>query len=100
MPRVYIPNKNLNDYTNAARWGELVYVTEGHVRLTDVDNLLDNIDSLLFDSSPDDLIIMSGPYSITAVLCTVFALKHNCLNILIYINGKYVKRELDLSRVG
>ena len=99
MPKVYIPNQNLNDYSNAERWGDLVYVTQGHIRLTDIDDILGSVDELLDDSEPGDYIIMAGPYSITAILCTVFALKHNCLNILIYVNGKYVERKLDLSSV-
>lgn len=99
MTNVYIPNKSGNVYTAAEQFGELIYVSEGKVALAEVNNLyLDTIEALR-DSSPDDYIVMAGPYSLVAIICAVFARKHGRLNPLIYRDGEYIRRELDMTGV-
>ncbi|KKL77593.1 hypothetical protein LCGC14_2033390 [marine sediment metagenome] len=99
MPLVYIPNKGTNIYTPAERFGELVFVTKGWVDLADSDSLFSTALESLEHSKPIDYIVMSGPYALVSILCSVFALKHNRLNMLIYRGERYLNRELDLTGV-
>lgn len=89
MPRVYVLNKGGYDYSAAERYGSLVYCTDGPLRRDDVNQMVRLITTAMKDSGPSDYIVLTSLASLCAIACSVFAVKHGCLNLLIYRKGVY-----------
>ena len=96
-PKVYIPNKAGHDYTDAMRYGELVYVTAGLQNKYSVNQMLRIWQDVLKDSDSSDCIVLTGLSVIGSIGCSVFAVKHQRVNLLLWKNGKYIKRELIID---
>ncbi len=94
--KVYIPNKSAHDFSDAKRVGELVFITSGTQPLFSVNNMHRVCEEALKDSSPNDYILHSGLNILCSMLCSVFAVKHGRLNLLIWRNDRYLKREVVL----
>ncbi len=52
------------------------------------------------DSEPDDYIIISGLSVLVAVAAATMAYKHGKVNFLIFRNGEYVERNVDISQLS
>lgn len=108
-PRVYVVNRSAHDYTPAAKYGDLVFVTQGRQNRYTANNHARMWAEALKDSQPDDYILLSSLNILCSIGCALFAMKHGKLNIIMYkpkidddgnvIGGKYVSRELALSEL-
>ena len=49
------------------------------------------------DSSPNDYMLITSMNVVNAIGAAVFARKHGKLNLLLYREGEYVSRELDID---
>jgi hypothetical protein len=84
MKNIYLPNKGAHDYSKANCFGNFVTITEGPIKLTGVGFLYRRASYILKDSSPNDYILLCGPTIANIIVCGVFAVLHNRLNLLIY----------------
>lgn len=89
MPKVYVLNKGGYDYTAASSYGEIVYCTEGLLRKNDLSQMMRLLRHAFEDSQPTDFIVLTSLTSLCSLACSIFAVKHNCLNLLIFNNGRY-----------
>jgi len=98
-PKVYVANKGPYDYSDAERYGELVFVTSGHLTYFTVNKYKQAWEEALTDSGPDDYIILGSLSILCAIGCAIFAVKHGRLNFLIYRvkTGKYISRALNFT---
>ena len=97
--KVYVPNLGTHDYSDAERYGDLVYVTKGNVHRYAVPAMVRAWVKSLQDSKPDDYIMVTSMSHLCLVGGALFALKHEGkVNLLLFRNGKYFARELMLSQ--
>jgi hypothetical protein len=94
---VYVLNKSAHDYSDAKRFGELVFCTEGSLDKLDLQQMFREMNSALEDSLPEDYILLTSLTSLCSVACSIFALKHGRLNLLIHTRDGYVDRSLHFS---
>jgi hypothetical protein len=97
MAKVYIVNRSFHDFSAAERYGKLIFLSEGPMDRFAVNDMARQFEPFLKDSSPEDYIVPCALASMNIVACSMFATKHNKLNLLLYKNGNgYVERNLVL----
>lgn len=97
MPRVYIVNNGGHDYSDAIRYGELVFCTEGTVNKFNTSQMVRQFTEAFRDSEPEDYIVLTSLSIMCSIACSIFARKHGRLNLLIFKfdesgKGGYVER--------
>lgn len=97
MAKVFIPNKGAHDYSDALRFGSLEFVTKGQINAYAVNTMARVWNEALKDSSPDDWIMLTSLTTLSSIGCSMFALKHGHLNLLIFRKDRYIPRKLMLS---
>lgn len=94
---VYIINKGCHDYTEAEQFGNLIYLTSGSYNILSTSKMYRKFLEQLKNSHKDDYILPTGLGVMGIVACSIFALLHNKLNLLIYYTtsgkGKGVYKE-------
>lgn len=93
-PKVFIPNKGGHDYSKAERYGELVFVTEGFIDRWAVTHMYRSWIKALETSDPNDWILETSLNTLCSVGASVFSLKHQRLNLLLFKDGDYLARTL------
>ena len=94
MSYVYILNQGGHDYSDAERFGELVFCTQGLIDKTGIQHMYRELTVALEDSLPTDYIMLTSLSSLCTVAGSIFSLKHNRLNLLIFTRDGYVAREI------
>jgi len=95
VPQVFILNKGPHDYSTAARFGELVYCTEGTLDRDDISLMFRELEPYVsLDSQPEDYILLTSLTTLCSVACAMFAAKHQRLNLLIFRGDGYVARTI------
>lgn len=102
-PKVYIPNKSYHNFSDAKRFGELIYLTVGKISIMSTGRMFRTFHPLIEESSPEDYILISGPSVMTSLLCAMFSHKHGVLNLLIFQiedrgPGFYKQRRIDFTQ--
>jgi len=100
VPKVYIVNRGAHDHSDAERFGELIYMSEGSINRYNTNTMYREFVKKLKDSSPDDYILPTGLTIMSNIACCIFAIMHRKLNLLIYKAcpkggpGRYVQRSM------
>lgn len=98
MRSVYIVNKGGHDYSDAARYGDVKFITEGIIKdRFNPSSLYRLCAEALKDSTPQDLIVLTSLTLLCSIACSVFARKHGFLNLLMFKDGKYIERSVDID---
>jgi len=96
MPNVYIINRASHDYTEAEKYGNIVYLSEGSINRYATNKIYRQFNEILKDSSPDDYILLTGLTVMTSIACSIFAVKHGRLNLLIFRPNTFTYAERRL----
>ena len=101
MNKVYVINKSVHDFSDALRFGELIYLSEGMIDRYATTRIFREFYARLKDSGPEDHILITGLNTMNIIACCIFALKHKKLNLLIHktASNTYVERILDLTQI-
>jgi len=105
MSKVFIVNKASHDHSDAERFGELVFLTEGAINRYATTSMFREFIAPLNRSSPEDYILPTSLTIMNIIACTIFGIKHKKLNLLIYKSdkkggvGRYIERRLNLEEV-
>jgi len=100
MPKVYVVNKGGHDYSDARRFGELHFLSEGPISKYAVSKIYREFAMMLRESTPLDYILLTGLTTMACIACSCFSFLHTGkLNLLLFKNGKYVERKLVLSEL-
>ena len=100
MPKVFIPNRGFHDFSEAAKYGELVYLTEGLVKPnTSVNQLYRLLSEKMADSTDEDMLLVCSLSILNAVAASILTHKHGAVNYLIYRqrNGTYRRNRVVLE---
>lgn len=97
--KVYIPNKGAgHDYSQAAKFGDLSFVTVGSINPYNTGQLYRRWVDALKDSDKNDYIVMTSLNIICSVGAAIFARKHGRVNFLLYTNkGDYKIRRIMIE---
>lgn len=81
-PRVYIVNFQTKNFSSAKKFGELVFITQGFLDLTKIDELREKFSRYVELASPSDCLILNGPAVVNTLLTVLWFKKFGYLNIL------------------
>ena len=96
MSKVYIVNKSSHDFSEANKYGEVIFLSEGPMNRYSTNNMVRQFEELLKDSHKEDYIVPCSLNVMNSIACAIFAKKHSCLNLLLFKDGKYIERNLVL----
>lgn len=98
--KVFIPNKSHHDYSDAKRFGELIYVTSGVQNKFNTTLMARLWEDVLKKSNKDDYILQTSLSVLNSIGVAMFAYKHEGrVNILIWQKGKYIERTIVFNAI-
>lgn len=101
MPRVYIANKSGHDFSAAAKYGELVFLSEGRMSKFATNNMYRLFVEQMRGSSDNDWLLVTGLTVMNNIATAILAFKHGQINMLIYDEERndYRKRVIKLTEL-
>lgn len=96
MSKVYVPNRSFHNFSGAEKYGELIFLTEGAVQRTNVNQLYRECYKKMADAQPDDFLLVSSLAILNAIAASILAWRFGRVNYLIYVKDKYIVREVVL----
>lgn len=98
-PTIWVINRSAHDYSSATRWGAVKYLTEGIVNRYAIGKIFRELNQALRESQMNDYILLTGLTVMACIACSIFALRHKRLNLLIYrpATNTYVERRMNLE---
>lgn len=84
MSKVWVVNFAGHDYSDAERYGDLEFITHGHIERDHFDRMLYIVAESLKDSSPDDWLLPSGLLPLNVLATAVWLEMHDSLRLLIW----------------
>ena len=104
--KVYIINKGGHDHSDAKRFGELIFLSEGAINRYSTGNIYRIFTEGLVDSLPEDYILITGLSVMSSIACAIFARKHGRINLLLYktsreqnVENYYVERTVMIDEL-
>lgn len=97
MPRVYIPNKSGHDYSDAERFGELVFLTEGLLNAFDANILYQTLIEGMTDAEENDFLLIASLNIMNALTSGIMVQRFGKANYLIYKQKRYIERVIDFT---
>lgn len=100
MTKVFIPNKGGHDYSDAERFGELVFLTEGTVRKEAVnEHYRRMIEMGIGNSEPGDYLVVCSLSVLTAIAASILSRMHGKVNFLLFDGRRYVQRTVAVDNL-
>ncbi len=98
-PNVYVVNKSAHDFSDAYRFGDLVFLSEGKQSRYAANDICRQFKPILEVSEPNDYILLTSLTVMNVIAASLFSVSHGKLNLLIHQSetNSYVERRLDLS---
>jgi hypothetical protein len=103
MPKVYIVSNGGHDFSKAAQFGNVVFLSTGIINKFRITEMAREFAHIMADSTPNDFLIPNGPTAMSSIACSIFAWKHGKLNLLLWKKGRtneedyYERRIVDLN---
>lgn len=94
MTKVYIVNKSAHDFSEAEKFGHLVFITEGRLNRFAVNDMHRQTTDILEGSHKEDFIVPCSLNVLNSIVCATFAVKHGRLNLLLFKQGDYIERNI------
>lgn len=82
--KIYVINRSAHDYSGAEKFGEIVYLSEGSINRYATNKIYRQMNDVLKNSKPDDYILLTGLTIMASIACSIFSVKHNRLNLLLF----------------
>lgn len=83
--KVFVVNFSEQDLTDAERFGEIVFLTEGRsINIFNVEGILSDVRPKLADAKIDDYLLLCGSPVLNAIFATLMMFKFGSLNMLIF----------------
>lgn len=92
MNKVYIVNRSSHDFSAAAAYGELVFLSEGPMNRYATNNMYRIFKKSMEGSDEKDYIVPCALNVMNSMACAIFAHKHGKLNLLLFKDGDYIER--------
>ena len=98
--KVYIINRSIHDFSAAAVYGELVYMSEGSINRFNTSGIYRKFYPILSKSCKEDYILITGLTVMNLVAAFIFAMRHRRLNLLLFKSYKGRKEYLERILIG
>ena len=97
-PTVWVINRSSHDYSGAERFGTVRVLSDGPVNRYATGKIFRAFAFSLRESKPSDYILLTGLTVMACIACSIFAVKHKTLNMLIFkpATHTYCERRMDL----
>ena len=101
QPKVYIPNRSFHNFSDAKRFGDLVFCTEGTINREDVQNITRLVVAAMEGAEAGDYIMISGLSVINSIMCGIFVGRFGRINFLMFDDDtqRYISRKIVLDSV-
>jgi hypothetical protein len=96
--KVFIMTDGGHDYSDAGRFGELVFCTQEIIRKDDVAQMYRVMKAALIDATPDDYLLVGSLTTLCMVAASIMGDKFGELHLLLFKDGQYVARDLILDQ--
>ncbi len=97
--KVYVVNKSSHDFSNAEKFGEIIYLSEGSFNRFSTSIMWRTFSPFIKNSKPTDYILLTSMNVMCSLVCAMFASKHHRLNLLIFqVSGTYAERTIILEK--
>lgn len=97
MKNVYVVNNGGHDYSDAERFGQVVFCMQSSVGKWDTSQMYRELSEALADAKEDDYLVLSSLTSLCCVATAILADRFGEVHFLIFKDGKYVERTLVLN---
>lgn len=97
--KVYVPNKSFHDFSDAEKFGKLIFLTEGIVRRTNINQLYRQCMNIMQDATIEDYLLISSLGILNAIPASILAHRFARVNYLMYTAHGYVARTVSLNNV-
>ena len=97
MRKVFVLNNGGHNYSDAERFGDVVFCTEGSLAKWDISQMYRELEIALLDANADDFILIGSLASLCSVAAAIMASRFGEVHFLIFKDGKYVQRDLMLE---
>jgi hypothetical protein len=98
MPTVYVVRKTPeNDYSDAKRFGSLVYLSEGFFNSRDTHGIIRTITSGLADSCAEDYLLTCGMPLMSHIAVSYMIFRHQQVNLLLFRDFRYIESKIDFQ---
>ncbi len=98
--KVFVVSDGGHDYSDAERFGKIVFCTDLPIRRDDVHQMYRELGSCLAEADRKDYLLVSSLTSMCMVAAGFLADAFGELHLLIYHDGKYISKDLYYSEVG
>lgn len=95
--KVYIVSNGGHDYSDAKRYGDLVFLTDEVIRKDDIAQMYRVLSPILDEAEPDDMLLISSLTSLCVVATAILSARFGELHLLLYKDGRYEQRDLILD---
>jgi len=95
--KVFIVNRGAHDYSDAERFGDLLFCTEGLVGKYNTSQMVREFEESFKNSTSEDYILLTSLTTLCSIATAVFSNMHGCLNLLIFKDDRYVVRKVVLK---
>ena len=92
MRKIYVINKSAHDFSEAKKWGELVYCTKGRMNRFNTNDMIRKFKDSMKNSKKEDYILPCSLNIMNSIACAVFGARHKALNLLLFKDGEYIER--------
>lgn len=92
--KVYVANKSAHDFSDAEKYGRLIFVTEGKLNRFNVNDMHRRASDAMSKSKASDYIVPCSLNVLNSIICSTFAVMHGRLNLLLFKEGSYVERNI------
>ena len=106
MKKVFVINRGCHDLSDAERFGELVFLSEGSINRYAVSNMYREFVQHLKESTKEDFLLITGLSVMSSLACAIFARMHGRINLLLYkasrmseVEGHYVERTVMIDEL-
>ena len=96
-PVVYIPNKGSHDFSDAERFGPLVFLTHGSVKKYQTNTMYRQLVEGMADAIPEDYLLISSLAILNSLCSAILGRRFGRVNYLLYCNGTYLERTVDID---
>ena len=93
MPKVYIPNRSIHDFSAAEEYGDLVFLSEGSVKKYATNLIYRQFNRILKKSDAEDYLLVTGLTSLNLVACYILTKLHGKVKLLLFKPGRGGKKE-------
>ena len=88
--KVFIVNKSYHDYSEAEKFGELVFMSEGSINRYSASKIFRIFEPFIKESKKTDYVLLTSMTIMCSIICGMFGAKHGRLNLLLHKPSRIV----------